>query len=411
MRVTPGSRGDVTPKWVALLCGAIFLFVSLPWSLRAFPIEYSVDTNYCQYVQGRLFAQGVVWGGGKEFRGLSSVWNCMLNVPGKGSASKYPPGYSALIAAAGSLGSTRVINPLCGALTLTLVLLTVSRMYASRQMVGWVAALSFCAIYFLHMSAEFWNHPSALLACAAIVWSVSRERGRELSSALIVALAIVYCLLTRPLSGVAMVLFLGVIGFLRWRKGDGVFVRLGMPGVCAGIATLIGIALMGAYNQILTGDPFISGYEMLHGAPHNPGFHIDPYGRDFTPWAALKDLVVRWRSLDHWLFMWPIPSLTLMAVWLISYRRWMVADGLFACWIAVQSLVYCYMWSAGQVQFGPRFLYEALPAFIVLSARGAVILEESIARTRRAKLIFRALVAVFAASGLYEYAHVVKVLS
>jgi hypothetical protein len=38
-----------------------------------------------------------------------------------------------------------------------------------------------------------------------------------------------------------------------------------------------GLAL-GLYNHALTGNFFTSGYEALHGAPHNPGFHIDPYG-------------------------------------------------------------------------------------------------------------------------------------
>ena len=34
------------------------------------------------------------------------------------------------------------------------------------------------------------------------------------------------------------------------------------------------------------------------------------------------------------------------------------------------------MWSAGQVPVGPRFLYEALPAILILSARGLSIVEE-----------------------------------
>jgi hypothetical protein len=394
-----------------LASAVMFLALSLWWSYQAFPEEYSVDTNYCQYAQGRLFAQGVVWGRGKEFRGLSSMWTCMLNVPLKGSASKYPPGYSGLITVAWSLGSTRVLNPLCGALTLALVMLTTMRVYGSRLVTGWFVALSFLSVYFVHMSAEFWNHPSALLACAAIVWSVSRERGREIPSFIAVGLAIVFCILTRPLSGIAMAIFVGGVGVARWKRGEGAFVRPVAMMVGAGASTVLGIVLLGAYNQILTGSAFVSGYEMLHGTPHNPGFHVDPYGRDFTPWAAVQDLLLRWRSLNVWLFMWPIPSLTLLAVWCLSYRRWVRGDWLFVWWLAVQSLVYCYMWSAGQVQYGPRFLYEALPAVVVLSARGAAILEETLLAGAFRRVIFRVLIVGCSAFGFWRYAHVVGVLS
>jgi len=389
----------------------MFYALSLWWSYQAFPEEYSVDTNYCQYAQGRLFAQGVVWGRGKEFRGISSMWNCMLSVPPKGGASKYPPGYSGLITIAWSLGSTRALNPLCGALTLVLVVLTVRRMYANRLVTGWVVALSFLSVYFVHMSAEFWNHPSALLACAAIVWSVSRERGKEVSSFITLGLALVFCMLTRPLSGIAMAIFLGGVGVTRWRQRDGECVRPIAMMVAAGASSVLGIVLLGAYNQILTGSVFISGYELLHGTPHNPGFHVDPYGRDFTPWAAMKDLFARWKSLNVWLFMWPIPSLTLLGVWCVSCRRWMRADGIFVWWLTVQSLVYCYMWSAGQVQFGPRFLYEALPAVVILSARGAAIIEESLLTNALHRAIFRCLIASCSVFGFWRYAHVVGVLS
>jgi hypothetical protein len=44
-----------------------------------------------------------------------------------GYASKYPPGYSALIAAMIPLRATTLINPLCGAITLLLMLLIVQR--------------------------------------------------------------------------------------------------------------------------------------------------------------------------------------------------------------------------------------------------------------------------------------------
>jgi hypothetical protein len=101
--------------------------------------------------------------------------------------------------------------------------------------------------------------------------------------------------------------------------------------------------------------------------------------------------------------MWPIPSLTLLAVWALAVKRWEPFDVVCVLWIAVQSLVYCFMWSAGQVQFGPRFLYEAMPAFLILSARGATILEEALGATTRARVILLTTVVALSAVGFSRY--------
>ena len=325
-----------------------------------------------------------------------------------GYASKYPPGYSALIAAMIPLRATTLINPLCGAITLLLMLLIVQRGYEAPRISFWTAILSFTSIYFLHMSAESWNHPSALLACTLIVWATVRQSSKRTSSTLIIVLALIFCSLTRPLSALGMSFFLFLVAMHRaWIKPlDSISsVRLiasSTIGMAGG-----GLAL-GLYNHALTGNFFTSGYEALHGAPHNPGFHIDPYGRDFTVWAALKDLGIRWKSMNEWLFMWPIPSFILLAVWAIAFKRWHSLDAILALWIAVQSLIYCLMWSAGQVQFGPRFLYEAMPALLILSARGIATMEQLLGGGTKARIALLVSVGSLSAIGFVRYLHWIK---
>jgi hypothetical protein len=107
--------------------------------------------------------------------------------------------------------------------------------------------------------------------------------------------------------------------------------------------------------------------------------------------------------MNHWLFMWPIPSLSLLVVWLVSFKKWQSFDAVCVLWISAQSVVYCLMWSAGQVQVGPRFLYEALPAILILSARGMSIVEEALGSGRRVRVASVVLIAGLSLYGLYGY--------
>lgn len=398
---------DTTPEQGrlagAIMLSLLFCGLALAVSHGIIQHSFSLDTNYCQYAQGVLFSRGVIHGDGASFHGLAVHLNCMIDPFRTGYASKYPPGYSALIAAMLPLRAVPLINPLCGALTLLLTLLIVHRHYKGSTTPFWTAALSFTSVYLLHMSAESWNHPSALLACTVMVWAAFRDRSRAVSSSIAMILALLFCALTRPFSALGMSLFLLCVAIHRSRSpgGDATSSRRLIATTTVGLT--FGLIALGLYNHALTGDFLTSGYESLHGPAHNPGFHIDPYGRDFSVWVSLQDLFARWRSMNEWLFMWPIPSLTLIGVWAVALKKWRSFDGVCVLWIALQSLIYCFMWSAGQVQFGPRFLYEAMPAILILSARGISILEEALGSTMRARIILSATVVVLSAVGFSRY--------
>lgn len=380
----------------------LFLILTLLFGRFAVPRSYSVDTNYCQYVQGVLFKRGVIHGGPEHFQSLSVHLNCMINPFRTGYASKYPPGYSALIAVGFLVGADKYINPVCGALTVLLLLLIVREHYRDDRTMFWASILSLVSTYFLYMSAEFWNHPSALLSCTVMVWAAFAAAVRPWVRGVAIVLALVYCSLTRPLSSLAMTLFLGGLLALRLirkkeTKSASFVVMLSI--LCG---TVGGAVALSVYNFLLTGDPLLSGYEALHGPRHNPGFHVDPYGRDFTVLEGLRDLLVRWRSMNSWLFMWPIPSLSLLGIWLISFKKWRAFDLVCALWIVAQSFIYCFMWSAGQVPEGPRFLYECLPACIILSARGLADVEELLGAGRRARVALVVAVLGLSGSGFYR---------
>jgi hypothetical protein len=407
-RYEADAQGDKLVRllhlWLTPLVVSMFFFIlTLTIGRLAVKQSYSLDTNFCQYTQGVLFKRGVLHGGAEHFQSMPVYLSCMVNPLRIGYASKYPPGYSGLIALGLILGDDSLINPLCGALTVLLTLMLIKEHYRGRATFFWGALLSCLSTYLLYMSAEFWNHPSALLACTLLVWVIFKRGGSFWFAVPVIILALTFCSLTRPLSSLAMTFCLGASLILECiRNPDSRKRSQGLIGIVI-LGTLMGAVALAGYNYLLTGDPLLSGYEALHGPPHNPGFHVDPYGRNFTVWEGLKDLWVRWRSMNHWLFMWPIPSLSLLVIWLVSFKKWQPFDAVCVLWILAQSGIYCFMWSAGQVQVGPRFLYEALPAILILSARGMSVVEEAFGSGRRVRIASVVLIAGLSLYGLYGY--------
>lgn len=400
LRDTTPEQGKLKGPLLASLC---FLGLALAVNYCVIQRSFALDTNYCQYAQGILFSRGVIHGDGASFQGLSVHINCMIDPFRTGYASKYPPGYSAIIAAMLPFRAVPLINPLCGALTLLFTLLIVQRKYKAPTTSFWTAVLSFASVYFLHMSAESWNHPSALLACTVMVWAAFREAASQRSSSMAIACALIFCILTRPFSAIAMASLLLALAIYRAQHHSREYISTKRLITTTTLGLGIGVLALCLYNQALTGDFLTSGYEALHGSPHNPGFHLDPYGRDFTPLSALNDLAARWRSMNEWLFMWPIPSLTPILFWAVAIKRWLPFDAVCVGWIAVQSFVYCFMWSAGQVQFGPRFLYEAMPAVIILSARGLTAIELCLGGTSRTRVALLGAVGILSIVGFHQY--------
>lgn len=138
------------------------------------------------------------------------------------------------------------------------------------------------------------------------------------------------------------------------------------------IAIQVAVALAFASIQLLvnartTGSPFLFAYDALNGAAHRPGFHTDPLGFPFTPAKGL-DLVIRYLSrLNTGLFESVVPATLFIAgaMWLARPTKW---DWLLTGLMFSVLVGYGSYWVDGTF-LGPRFLYTALPAFVILSAR------------------------------------------
>ena len=73
-------------------------------------------------------------------------------------------------------------------------------------------------------------------------------------------------------------------------------------------------------------------------------------------------------SLSIFLFEWPIPSLFFVCLFLV-YEKKRFCEWLLVGWIGAL-LVGQFFYFFNRLDFGPRFVYECLPALILLTSRG-----------------------------------------
>jgi hypothetical protein len=122
------------------------------------------------------------------------------------------------------------------------------------------------------------------------------------------------------------------------------------------------------FNDAVTGHPLRFGYEVQWGAS-GLGFGVSQWGPPHTPLRGLEQSWSNLDALNRYLLAWPIPCLLpLTGLWWLR-RRLRRFDRLLVAW-ALCLLVAHFFYYYQDLCFGPRFLYEATPAVIILIVRG-----------------------------------------
>jgi hypothetical protein len=224
------------------------------------------------------------------------------------------------------------------------------------------------------MGASEQNHVPALafatLAIAALpAWTQAASRRAACVQAAIIGGAIAAMATIRPLDALAVAVACGLFQLV-------VVVRAPRRWPELLLQVLVGavpFALLLWANARTTGAPLRFGYEVMWGANHGLGFHPSPFGAPHTPRRGLMLASLYLMKLDLYLFEWPIPALVAPIIALLVLRRPTRWDA-FLCGIVLSILAaYALYWHNGHF-LGPRFLYTAVPAFVILAVRapGAV---------------------------------------
>lgn len=310
---------------------------------------------------------------------------------------KYPPGFPAVLALGVLAGQPWLVNPLGAALCVALVYRAGSRLY--DRTTGLLAAglLVSSPLFLLHGGSYLSHVASLVWALAALLLFQHAREQRSAAAALGAGLALGALFLARPLTaigvGLPYALWAGV-DLLHRRRLYGLAMLIGF--LPAGLALLI-------YNRLTTGDPLRNAYEVYW--PHDrvgfgPGLDSDGY---HSLEEGLENTGVVLGSLTDYLFGWPYhlslaPALLAASlaggcvVWGSLRGRRPRAPGPVGpsqaaagqptpsqAWdllhlSVIVSLIGLYVayWASKSV-YGPRYYFEALGAFSLLSARGVLL--------------------------------------
>jgi 4-amino-4-deoxy-L-arabinose transferase-like glycosyltransferase len=295
--------------------------------------------------------------------------------------SMYPMGGPAVLAAGMALHAVWLVNPVLTALTAC----ALYRFAAAAVGEGAARAsvlLFALSPFVLIMGGSEMNHGAALalatVALAALpAWATAGDGRTTAGAAALIGLAVGSMATVRPLDAAAVGAVIGLFQLsLLARPEQRGRARSLVVQIAAGA---LPVAWLLYANARTTGHPLLFAYEALYGPGHRLGFHPDPYGVPHTPAHALIVSSAYLMRLDRYLFEWPLPGLVPIVAGLVALRRPTRWDLLLVGLIAAILLAYALYWFDGFFA-GPRFLYTALPAFLVVAARAPGLVAERLPR-------------------------------
>ena len=337
--------GVVLAQLVLLMSISVFVFDRMP----------HVQDEIGQYFQARIFASGALSARPPADPELFSFYSVIL---GERWYSQHPPGLPLLLAPLLLLGIPWLLNPLLGA-GCTLLTYRLGRTLWGDAAGRGAALLLVLSPFHAFMGASFMNHtPTLFFLLLAAVLLLAPAPGSARSAA--GGLALGTAALTRPLVSLALGVFLGALALARTERG-----ARARPAAAAllGFALPLGFFLW--YNTMTNGGPLTLGYTVADPAFHRMGFASAPV--PYSPLRAWLKTAQLFRGLDAQLFAWPLPSLFL--VWVLCLRG---ASGrrelaLLAAALLVPFSYFGYWFQ--DMCLGPRFAYESLPLWALLSER------------------------------------------
>lgn len=352
---------DIRPRpfMIGMFMGCVLICGSISWHLFD-GVPRFVDS--CSYMfQARLFAHGMLSAPLPPETQFFEVAHTILSDKWY---TVYPPGYPAVLALGVIFRISWLVNPILGALTIVCIFLLAKELYGDNT-AKLSAVLACASSFFLFMSSEFASHTSTLFFITVAFLSFVRmiKNKRPLFSAVVCGIALGVALLCRPYTTAWICVPMGIAAIVKRKE-------LSLRPILIGIIPILAacVAFL-AYNHATTGHPLLFGYIVRHGKDHYPGFHQVPWSdQPHTVAQGFKHVFSNLNALSIFLFEWPIPSLFFACLFL-AYGKKRFWEWLLVGWIGVL-LVGQFFYFFNRLTFGPRFVYECLPALILLTSRG-----------------------------------------
>jgi hypothetical protein len=334
-----------------MLIGSAFFFVTIfiaRDTLEQFP---NSSDEYAYLVQAEMFSRGKLWEAAHDLPDFF-YYNNIAQHEGI-LISRFPPGWPLLLSTAFEVGMpSSLVNPILGIVTLVVFYFFARKYYGERIAIWSLLALAFTG-YYIFNSASYYSHVSCLLVTLLFVFNVYLYQDKKnIVYGLLAGFCLGLVVIIRYYTAVLIFLPFLVYWLLQYRlKTVLLFLWLG-------IGSLPCLVYLLSYNYSITGNAllpvtvwaypdeqlgFVKGHTFLKGMEH-----IIRRIFMFFYWASPGLLVL------YFVFLWrKIKS---------PHERFLKPEDYTFITLTVGYLFY---YQIGGNQYGPRFLFEALP-FVVL---------------------------------------------
>ncbi|MFN2179892.1 MAG: ArnT family glycosyltransferase [Candidatus Promineifilaceae bacterium] len=393
------SRG-AKPVYAVLIAALAIFGITLWFAVDELERVPHVQDSITFLFQAQTLAQGALWA--PQPPQPEAFKQEFLTVADGKWFGQYPPGYPLVLAVGVLLGAPWLVNPLLA--VMSSVLLIKLGMLLYRPSTGLLAGgLALLSPFFLFLSGSLMVHAAELFwtLLAIVCWTMALRAPFRLRWALFAGSAMGMLLLTRQITAAAIgISYMTLLLPAEARaQQDGAhhhasIRRMGRQTAVAVAAVLPFVMLLLSYQRALTGSPW-QDPRLLERPFDHPGFGPDigesenafklatfesglaltwytdpdqpPRGHSLA--RGLYNTQQNLEALASGLFGW-YPSIALAFCWipflLARPRRY---DWLLLALLATIMAVYVSYWTTG-IMFGPRYYYAALPALLLLTARG-----------------------------------------
>jgi len=284
--------------------------------------------------------------------------------------SKYPPGWSVVLAIGYLLGARDWVNPLLAGLAVWLTYRLGQKVFSTA--VGLLAAyLTSLSPFFLMLSGSLLSHNWSLLLSLALTLAwldtfVCETKVPRWLTSTVAGLALGLLALTRPLTalGIALPFFIHGLVLLS-RRGWDVRRRV----LLIGVITLLISSLFLLWQFAVTGNLFTNPYTLWWSYDKigfGPGFGHQQGGHNLA-WSLInlkRSLETGWQDFMGWGHL----SWIFLPFGLFAIRRNLPAWLVGSIFISLAA-VYMLYWTTSTT-FGPRYYFESFPCVSLLTAAG-----------------------------------------
>jgi len=392
-------RFDLWHAALLLICATAFLVAALV-SQGIFERVPHVEDEAAYLFQAQVFALGRLSVPTPPYPG--SYWSpFVVDYQGR-RFGKYPPGYPLLLSLGVRVGAPWAVNALLGSLALWFIARLGRRIYSPTTGLL-AAALGLTCPVFLAESSSLLSHPTSLFFSVLFLWAFAGMVQRSSRHSVVAGLSLGYLFITRPYDAIGLGSPFALYLVIRGLGGDRALLR---RGATAAIAALVVALTLPGYWFWLTGRPTANPYRFVWDYDH-PGFGPDVGVEGHTPALGLFNTRFNLQALATGLLGWPgyLNVVFLFLPFLLRPRdRWNYL--LLAGFASLVDWHATYWYYGGHDAGFPRYYYAALPALLLLTARGIERLTlalEGLSASARGKRLARLLLyLVLVALVLYD---------